>query len=106
MSRIPRGAKILSRGHSRETKALFEDFYGRAPEIGPLLACTMNPSWLLLTMAAQTPFPDTFGAMIPLVLLSRAGAMRLRWHWLDHHGHSAAGGIIAAVGLAVTLLGI
>jgi peptidyl-dipeptidase Dcp len=30
-------AKILSRGHSRETKALFEDFYGRAPEIGPLL---------------------------------------------------------------------
>ena len=48
----------------------------------------------------------TLGAMIPLVLLSRAGAMRLRWHWLDHHGHSAAGGIIAAVGLAVTLLGI
>ena len=30
-------AKILSRGHSRETKALFEDFYGKAPEIGPLL---------------------------------------------------------------------
>jgi peptidyl-dipeptidase Dcp len=30
-------AKILSRGHSRETKALFEDFYGRPPEIGPLL---------------------------------------------------------------------
>lgn len=48
----------------------------------------------------------TLGAMIPLVLLSREGAMRLRWHWLDHHGHSAAGGIIAAVGLAVTLLGI
>ncbi len=30
-------AKILSRGHSRETKALFEDFYGGPPEIGPLL---------------------------------------------------------------------
>lgn len=30
-------AKILSRGHSRETKALFEDFYGRPPEMGPLL---------------------------------------------------------------------
>jgi hypothetical protein len=48
----------------------------------------------------------TLGAMLPLVLLSRAGAMRLNWHWLDHHGHSAAGGIIAVVGLAVTLLGI
>jgi peptidyl-dipeptidase Dcp len=30
-------AKILSRGHSRETKALFEDFYGGPPDIGPLL---------------------------------------------------------------------
>ncbi|MFI5360364.1 MAG: M3 family metallopeptidase [Elusimicrobiota bacterium] len=30
-------AKILSRGHSRETKDLFQDFYGKAPEIGPLL---------------------------------------------------------------------
>ncbi len=48
----------------------------------------------------------TLGAMIPLVLISRAGVTRLRWHWLDHYGHGAAGGIIAAVGLAVTLLGI
>ena len=30
-------AKILSRGHSRETKALFADFYGGPPDIGPLL---------------------------------------------------------------------
>jgi peptidyl-dipeptidase Dcp len=30
-------AKILSRGHSRETKALFQDFYGGPPDIGPLL---------------------------------------------------------------------
>ena len=48
----------------------------------------------------------TLGAMLPLVLLSRAGISRLRWKWLDHYGHGAAGGIIAAVGLAVTLLGI
>jgi hypothetical protein len=48
----------------------------------------------------------TLGAMVPLVLLSRAGVARLRWHWLDHHGNTAAGGVIAAVGLAVTLLGI
>jgi peptidyl-dipeptidase Dcp len=30
-------AKILSRGHSRETKDLFQDFFGGAPDIGPLL---------------------------------------------------------------------
>ncbi|MGZ6142044.1 MAG: hypothetical protein ACXWLM_01840 [Myxococcales bacterium] len=48
----------------------------------------------------------TLGAMIPLVLLSRAGVSKLSWHWLDHYADGAAGGIIAAVGLAVTLLGI
>ncbi|HZX93977.1 MAG TPA: hypothetical protein VFE90_05640 [Myxococcales bacterium] len=48
----------------------------------------------------------TLGAMLPLVLLSRAGVSRLKWHWLDHYGDGAAGGIIAVVGLAVTLLGI
>lgn len=48
----------------------------------------------------------TLGAMVPLVLLSRAGVKKLNWHWLDHYADGAAGGIIAAVGLAVTLLGI
>ena len=48
----------------------------------------------------------TLGAMIPLVLISRAGIARLNWHWLEHYADGAAGGIIAVVGLAVTLLGI
>ncbi len=48
----------------------------------------------------------TLGAMVPLVLLSRAGVRKLSWHWLEHYADGAAGGIIAAVGLAVTLLGI
>ena len=48
----------------------------------------------------------TLAAMLPLVLLSRAGASRLSWHWLEHYGDGAAGGIIAAVGIAVMLLGI
>jgi nickel/cobalt exporter len=48
----------------------------------------------------------TLGAMLPLVLLSRAGVARLDWHWLERYGDGAAGGVIAAVGLAVMLLGI
>jgi peptidyl-dipeptidase Dcp len=30
-------AKVLSRGHTRNTKELFEEFYGGAPDAGPLL---------------------------------------------------------------------
>jgi peptidyl-dipeptidase Dcp len=28
---------VLSRGHSADPQLLFRNFYGRAPEIGPLL---------------------------------------------------------------------
>jgi len=48
----------------------------------------------------------TLAAMLPLVLFSRAGAATLSWHWLEHYGDGAAGGVIAAVGVAVVLLGI
>ena len=30
-------AKVLSRGRSEDPQVLFRNFYGRAPEIGPLL---------------------------------------------------------------------
>jgi peptidyl-dipeptidase Dcp len=30
-------AKVLSRGFSADPSALFKDFYGRGPEVGPLL---------------------------------------------------------------------
>ena len=30
-------SKILSRGRTREPQALFEDFYGKPPDVGPLL---------------------------------------------------------------------
>jgi hypothetical protein len=48
----------------------------------------------------------TLGTMLLFVLPARAGASRLRADWLDRYGDAAAGGVIAAVGLAVTLLGI
>jgi nickel/cobalt transporter (NicO) family protein len=47
----------------------------------------------------------TLLAMVALVLPARMGARMLRFHFLDHYGDAAAGGAIAAVGLAVTLLG-
>jgi hypothetical protein len=48
----------------------------------------------------------TLATMLFFVLPARAGARMLRAHWLDRYGDAAAGGVIAAVGLAVTVLGI
>jgi hypothetical protein len=48
----------------------------------------------------------TLATMLLFVLPARAGARMLRAQWLDRYGDAAAGGVIAAVGLAVTMLGI
>jgi hypothetical protein len=48
----------------------------------------------------------TLATMLVFVLPARAGARVLRARWLDRYGDAAAGGVIAGVGLAVTLLGI
>jgi nickel/cobalt exporter len=48
----------------------------------------------------------TLGTMLLLVLPARAGARLLEAPSLDRYGDVAAGGVIAGIGLAVTLLGI
>jgi nickel/cobalt exporter len=47
----------------------------------------------------------TIGTMILLVLPARAGVRVLRSQWLDRYGDAVAGGLVAAVGVAVALLG-
>lgn len=47
----------------------------------------------------------TIGTMVALVLPARAGTKVLRAAWLDRYGDAAAGGVIAAVGIAVAGLG-
>ncbi|HLN80209.1 MAG TPA: hypothetical protein VK392_03360 [Thermoanaerobaculia bacterium] len=48
----------------------------------------------------------TLATMLVLVLSARAGARLLRAPALERYGDAAAGGVIAAIGLAVVLLGI
>lgn len=71
----------------------------------------------ILFAAASLPVPAiiaivlvyelaTIGTMVGLVLASRAGASLLRGRWIEHYGDAAAGGLIAATGIAVALLGI
>jgi ABC-type nickel/cobalt efflux system permease component RcnA len=48
----------------------------------------------------------TLGAMLIFVALAHAGATRLRAPWVDRWGDGAAGAVIAAVGVAMAVLGI
>jgi threonine/homoserine/homoserine lactone efflux protein len=48
----------------------------------------------------------TLATMLALVLSARAGARLLRAPALERYGDAAAGGVIAAIGLTVVLLGI
>jgi nickel/cobalt exporter len=47
----------------------------------------------------------TIATMVGLVLAAGAATSRVRGRWLDVYGDAAAGGIIAAVGVAVTVIG-
>ena len=48
----------------------------------------------------------TIGTMVGLVLAARAGAERLRLPWMNRWGDAVAGGLIAATGVLVAILGI
>jgi len=48
----------------------------------------------------------TLLTMVALVLLARAGATRLRWHFLEHYADGAAGALIAVVGGVLLVLGM
>jgi nickel/cobalt transporter (NicO) family protein len=48
----------------------------------------------------------TLATMVLLVLLARAGATRLRWHFLEHYADGAAGALIAVVGIVLLVLGL
>jgi nickel/cobalt exporter len=47
----------------------------------------------------------TIGTMVGLVLAAGAATSRVPRRWLDSYGDAAAGGVIAVVGVAVTVIG-
>jgi len=47
----------------------------------------------------------TVATMVVLAALARAGAARVRGHWVEHYGDATAGGLIVATGMLVALLG-
>ncbi|MGK2860123.1 MAG: hypothetical protein ACSLFQ_23245 [Thermoanaerobaculia bacterium] len=72
----------------------------------PILVAAAPLGWVAVVSVVIAYELSTILSMISLVLLARAGVTRLRFHWLDHWGHAAAGAFIVLVGIVVGLLGI
>ncbi|MCM2316605.1 MAG: hypothetical protein NDJ92_15765, partial [Thermoanaerobaculia bacterium] len=72
----------------------------------PILVAAAPLGWVAVATVVVAYELATITSMISLVLLARAGVTRLRFHWLDHWGHAAAGAFIVLVGIVVGLLGI
>jgi hypothetical protein len=72
----------------------------------PILVATAPLGWTGVLSVVVAYELSTIGSMITLVLLARAGVTRLKFHWIDHWGHAAAGGFIVLVGIVVGVLGI
>jgi hypothetical protein len=72
----------------------------------PILVAAAPLGWVAVASVVVAYELSTITSMISLVLLARAGVTRLRFHWLDHWGHAAAGAFIALVGIVVGILGI
>ena len=59
------------------------------------------------TLAVVTAYElATIGTMVALVLPARAVATSVQGRWADRYGDALAGGVIAAVGIAVVSLGL
>jgi hypothetical protein len=72
----------------------------------PILFAAAPLGALPATAVVVTYEMATMGTMIALVLFAHAGVSALRAPWIDRYGHGAAGGLIAATGLVLMVLGV
>ncbi len=72
----------------------------------PLVFTAMSSGAAAVVAVILTYELATIGTMVALVLLSRHGAERLHFSWLDRFGQATAGAVIVVVGSAMVLLGM
>jgi ABC-type nickel/cobalt efflux system permease component RcnA len=72
----------------------------------PLMFAAAPLGWASTLAVVVAYEAATIGTMVSLVLPARAVAGAVRGAWADRYGDALAGGIIAAVGIAVVSLGI
>jgi len=73
--------------------------------VAPLVLAAAPLGWPRILAIVALYEAATLATMLAFVLPARAGARVLHAPWLDRWGDAAAGGLIAAVGLAVLGLG-
>jgi len=72
----------------------------------PILFAAAPLGWLRTTFVVSAYELATIATMVVLVVPARAAVNRLQGNWITKYGDAAAGGVIAAVGVLVTVLGI
>jgi len=72
----------------------------------PLMFAAAPLGWPALAAVVAAYEAATIGTMVVLVLPARLVASAVRGTWIDRYGDALAGGVIAAVGLAVVGLGL
>jgi len=72
----------------------------------PILFAAAPLGWLRTTLVVSAYEAATIATMIVLVVPARAAVNRIHGNWIVRYGDAAAGAVIAAVGLLVTVLGI
>ena len=73
--------------------------------VAPLIFAAAPLGFLFMLSIVVVYEAATLAAMTVFALTARAGAGALRARWLDRYADAAAGGLIAAVGIAVAGLG-
>jgi sulfite exporter TauE/SafE len=72
----------------------------------PLVFAAVPLGWPSALAVVAAYEAATIGTMVLLVLPARAAAGVVRGEWADRYGDALAGGVIAAVGIAVVSLGL
>jgi hypothetical protein len=72
----------------------------------PILFAAAPLGWLRTSLVVCAYELATIATMIVLVVPARAAVNRIHGNWVAKYGHAAAGLVIAAVGVLVTVLGI
>lgn len=112
---LPRGLDVASPSHSHAdprqgqlTAWTLFLLFSADPCVAviPLMFAATPLGWPSVLAVVAAYELATIGTMVALVLPARAAAHTARGVWVDRYSHALAGGLIAAVGVAVVRFGL
>ena len=72
----------------------------------PMIMAAASFGWPAVAAVVLTYELATIATMVVLVAGAHASARAMRFTWIEHYGHAAAGALIVSVGAAMAVLGI